>query len=282
MPFSQGTTVGTFHISCLVFKDSLMRACGTALKPFEGVTSMVRPPSPAPSASGVVIAFALPPDKGAVLCAVSRGCPDKGPAPAAQHSGKQCLTVWRPDVQGRGAGRMGSGPGPCVWGVLQSHGVTGQRLPALHGGLPWAHLFPRPSFCEVAGCRGGSPPCPSAAPSHLVTSAKTLFFKPGLIPRDGGGGVRASAYEFRGAVQPPTCAQTTPRERVGVRCCVWVRLCTPLCPHMHSADAWDPRLRAWFPSYTGGSMEQGRCRHTCSSLTCTCRFQCFAVTSPAG
>lgn len=151
--------------------------------------------------------------------------------------------------------------------------MAGSRGPISFPG----HLFVR-SLVVVEGAR------PAPARPHLISLhlQRPYFSNRVSFRGTGGGGVRASAYEFRGAVQPPTCAQTTPRERAGVRCCVWVRLCTPLCPHMHSADAWDPRLRAWSPSYTGGSMEQGRCRHTCSSLTCTCRFQCFAVTSPAG
>lgn len=78
MPFSQGTTVGTFHISCLVFKDSLMRACGTALEPFEGVTSMVRPPSPAPSTSGVAIVRPSPRQGSRALCCV-QGLPGQRP-----------------------------------------------------------------------------------------------------------------------------------------------------------------------------------------------------------
>lgn len=115
------------------------------------------------------------------------------------------------------------------------------------------HLFVR-SLIVVEGAR--------PAPARPISSryiCKDLIFQTGSHSegRGGGGGVRASAYEFRGAVQPPTCAQTTPRERVGVRCCVWVRLCTPLCPHTHSADAWDPRLRAWSPSYTGGQHGAG-------------------------
>lgn len=69
--------------------------------------------------------------------------------------------------------------------------------------------------------------------------------------------MRASAYEFWGAVQPPTCAQTTPRERVGVRCCVWVHLCTPALPPHAFRRRLGPPLARLVPQLHGGQRGAG-------------------------